>query len=139
MTDGRQRVHVDANVILRLLLGEPEDQAVAEEALFERAAAGNHTVVLNPAVLAEVIYVLSSPRVASWPRADVVSVLRSVCMLAGVEVADRDVVLDALRMFAATRLDWVDCLLLSYTPTMPVYTFDGTMLKAGGTAVPRDR
>lgn len=139
MTDGRPRVHVDANVILRLLLGEPVDQAGAAEALFQRAAGGDHTIVLHPAVLAEVIYVLSSPRVASWARADVVSVLRSVCMLAGVEVADRDIVLDALRMFATTRLDWVDCLLLSHTATMPVYTFDGTMVKAGATAIPRAR
>ncbi|HBQ95589.1 MAG TPA: hypothetical protein DD856_11650 [Sulfobacillus sp.] len=50
----------------------------------------------------------------------------------GVEVVDLDVVLKALQKFEETNLDWVDCLLLAYSPEIPVYTFDQAMVAAGG-------
>ncbi|MHB1611928.1 MAG: hypothetical protein ACYCT0_09595 [Sulfobacillus sp.] len=50
----------------------------------------------------------------------------------GVEVVDLDVVLKALRQFEKTNLDWVDCLLLAYSPEIPVYTFDQAMVTAEG-------
>lgn len=52
--------------------------------------------------------------------------------LEGVEVSDPEVVLVALHRFETTTLDWVDCLLLSYVPDIPVYTFDEAMIRAGG-------
>ena len=125
-------IHVDANVILRLLLGEPEGQARAAEALFARAAQGEFLIRIHPAVLAEVVYVLTSPRLAAIPRTRVAGVLRSLCTLEGVEVADLEPTLAALRRFEETSLDWVDCLLLGYGPELPVYTFNAAMLRAGG-------
>lgn len=125
-------VHVDANVILRLLLGEPEAQSRAAEALFASAARGELTVRIHPAVLAEVVYVLTSRRLAGIPRARVAGALRELLALEGVEVPDVEAVLSALHRFENTNLDWVDCLLLSYTPEIPVYTFDEAMIRAGG-------
>ncbi|MBX6378996.1 MAG: PIN domain-containing protein [Clostridia bacterium] len=124
--------HVDTNVILRLLLGEPEAQARAAETLFTRAAQGELTVRVHPAVLAEVVYVLTSPRLAALPRARVASVLRELLGLEGVEVPDLEATLAALRYFEETSLDWVDCLLLGYATETPVYTFDEAMIRAGG-------
>ena len=48
-------VHVDANIILRLLPGEPDGQARAAEALFARAEQGEFIIRIHPAVLAEVV------------------------------------------------------------------------------------
>lgn len=128
-------VHVDANVILRLLLGEPELQARAAEALFTRAARGEFVIRIHPAVLAEVVYVLTSPRLAGLPRARVAGVLRELLALEGVEVPDLEPTLAALRRFEETNLDWVDCLLLGYGPNVPVYTFDTAVIRAGGRPV----
>lgn len=127
-----ETVHVDANVILRLLLGEPEPQARAAEALFARAARGEFRIRIHPAVLAEVVYVLTSPRVAALPRGRVADALRALLTLDGVEVPDLEPTLAALRRFEETSLDWVDCLLLAYGPELPVYTFDEAVIRAGG-------
>jgi len=124
-------VHVDANVILRLLLGEPEPQARAAEAFFARAARGEFRIRIYPAVLAEVVYVLTSPGSRGCP-ARVADALRALLTLDGVEVPDLEPTLAALRCFEETSLDWVDCLLLSYGPELPVYTFDEAVIRAGG-------
>lgn len=52
--------------------------------------------------------------------------------LEGVEVIEFDMVLKALRQYEETHLDWADCLLLVYSPDIPVYTFDQAMVAAGG-------
>ena len=132
MREEARRAHVDANVILRLLLGEPEDQAHSSKAIFDRASRAELTAVIHPVVCAEVLYVLTSPRLAAYPRRQVADVLRGFFALEGVEVVDLDVVLKALRQFEETNLDWVDCLLLAYSPGIPVYTFDQAMVAAGG-------
>lgn len=53
MREAVRRAHVDANVILRLLLGEPPEQAQAAKALFERAARGELVTVIHPAAFDE--------------------------------------------------------------------------------------
>lgn len=129
-----ETVHVDANVILRLFLGEPEPEAQAAEALFTQAARGEFRIRIHPAVLAEVVYVLTSPRVAALPRQRVADVLRALFALDGVHVPDLRPTLAALRRFEETSLDWVDCLLLAYGVEIPVYTFDEAVIRAGGRA-----
>ena len=131
MTKEARRIHVDANVILRFLLGEPEDQAYSSKAIFDRASRAELTVAIHPVVCAEVIYVLTSPRLAAYPRRQVAEVLRGFFALEGVEVVDLDVVLKALRQFEETNLEWVDCLLLAYSKEVPVYTFDQAMVASG--------
>lgn len=130
------KAHVDADVILRFVLGAPEDQALASRALFDQAAKGCFCLVIHPAVLAEVIYVLTSLKLAAHPRHRVADVLGSVCGLDGVVTDNFEVALRALAMVADTRLDFVDCLMLGYAPELPVFTFDQEMVKAGGLMPP---
>ncbi len=132
MREEARRAHVDASVILRLLFGEPENQAHSSKAIFDRASRAELTAVIHPVVCAEVIYVLTSPRLAAYPRRQVADVLRGFFALEGVEVVDLDVVLNALGKFEETNLDWVDCLLLAYSLEVPVYTFGQAMVAAGG-------
>lgn len=136
MNKSRRRAYVDANVILRWLLGEPEPQALAAQRLFDRAAEGQVTLMIHSTVLAEVIYVLTSPRLGGHARDRVSNVLRDLLGLEGVEMVDLDVTLRALRAFEQTHLDWVDCLLLAYGPDAPVYTFDQDMVRLGGIIPP---
>ncbi|MCL5971919.1 MAG: PIN domain-containing protein, partial [Firmicutes bacterium] len=102
MREEARRAHVDANVILRLLLGEPEDQALSSKAIFDRASRAELIAVIHPVVCAEVIYVLTSPRLAAYPRRQVTDVLRGFFALEGIEVVDLDVALKALRQFEET-------------------------------------
>jgi predicted nucleic acid-binding protein len=52
------RYLVDANVLLRFLVGEPAAQAAAARKLFQRAAAGDLVLDVSPVTVAEVYYTL---------------------------------------------------------------------------------
>lgn len=126
--------YVDANIVLRLLLAEPEEQAHQAERLFLDASKGRFTLTILSPVLAEVIYVLASPRFGAQPRDTVASTLRELAGLEGVTVRDLPHVLTALHTYETTNLDWVDCLLLSHAAEAQIYTFDKEMIKRGAKA-----
>lgn len=123
--------YVDANVVLRLLLGEPEEQSHQAERLFVNASKGAVALVILSTVLAEVIYVLTSPRLGGHARDEVASTLREFAGLKGVVIDDLPHVLTALLTFENSNLDWVDCLLLSHASESPIYTFDKELVKRG--------
>ena len=123
--------YVDANIVLRLLLGEPEEQARQAERLFLNASTGRITLVILSPVLAEIIYVLTSPRLGGHARDEVASTLRELAGLKGVVVDDLPHVLTALLTYETSNLDWVDCLLLSRAVEAQIYTFDKELIKRG--------
>ena len=123
--------YVDANVVLRLLLGEPEEQAHKAERLFLNASNGQLNLVILSPVLAEVIYVLTSPRLGGHPREQVASTLRELAGLKGVVIDELPHVLAALLTYETSNLDWVDCLLLSRAAQARIYTFDKELIKRG--------
>ncbi len=123
--------YVDANIVLRLLLGEPEEQARQAERLFLNASNGRVTLVILSPVLAEVIYVLTSPRFGAHARGEVASTLRELAGLKGIVVDDLPHVLTALLTYETSSLDWVDCLLLSRAAEAQIYTFDKELIKRG--------
>ena len=107
---------LDANAILRYLLGDVEEQSNASA---EQIKAGCE---VNIEVLAECVYVLS--RVYSADR-DAISIAlikfldEVACTRAGVAKC-------ALEIFAQKNLDFVDCVLLaeSRVNSRRVFTFD---------------
>lgn len=124
-------VLVDANVILRFFQGEPPEQAAAAERLFAQAGQGAWRIVVHPLVVAEVLYVATSPHGLGLARPQAVRDVRDLLQLPGIDVPERARLLDALRRFETTNLDWVDCVLLSYAADQPVYTFDRAMWRHG--------
>ncbi len=123
--------YVDASIVLRLLLGEPEEQARKAERLFISASHERFTLVILSPVLAEIIYVLTSPRLGGHARDEVASTLRELAGLKGVVIDDLPHVLTALLTFETSNLDWVDCLLLSHVAEAQIYTFDKELVKRG--------
>ena len=126
-----EHVYVDANIILRFLEGWPEHQAVAALRLFRRAERGEIVIELHPTVVAEVVYVLCSPRSLGLERRQVAAWLREFLSLPGLSVPGLPATLKALEIFESGALDWVDYLLLAHTPDATVYSFDEKMQKAG--------
>ena len=98
------RTLVDANVVLRYMLRDDETMfATAEQTIREG-------VYLLPEVLAEVVYVLYG--VYSVPRAELASRLQ--ILVKEIQSEHPDVLDAALATFGATKLDFVDCLLVAY-------------------------
>lgn len=124
-------VYVDANVVLRFFQGEPESQAELAQRLFEGARSGLWRIVIHPIVLSEIIYVATSSHGLGLSRDRAIDDIRTMIHWDGVEVPERQRLIDALHRFESTRLDWADCILLSYASDHTVCTFDKDMISLG--------
>ena len=108
---------VDANIIIRFLMNDNIEQANKAEKTLK-----DHTVLILKEVLAEVVYVLIG--VYKIPRKDVVDNLLLLISNPKIVVTDKEKIIEALKIFKNTNLDFVDSLLCSYSGTNAIATFD---------------
>ena len=107
---------IDANVILRHLLRDSEEQSEQARIII---AGGAYTTT---EVLAEVVYVLE--KVYHVPREKIGNALSA--LLGEVSADYADAVIKALDIFKTRRLDFVDCVLIGRACVLgaDVFTFD---------------
>lgn len=112
---------IDANVILRYLLNDHEVMSPKARSVIMEGAC---TTV---EVLAEVVYVLMG--VYKAQREDISEWIS--CFLDDVTIENRQAILYALRVFADTSLDFVDCILIGYNRILGqhVFSFDKKLNK----------
>ena len=115
---------LDANVVLRFVLGYPEAQHSKTRSLLEAAERDELRLRLRAVILAECVYVLAS--FYELDRAEVAAELRRVIILPGIETAQTDVLLAALDHFGRSRLDFADCYLgaIAQATSAGVASFD---------------
>lgn len=118
---------LDTNVIIRYLTRDDEAKASRCLALLQRAEAGDEDLFLCEAILAEAVYVLSSPRLYHLPRQRVSELLSIIVNLRGVHLPDKAVCRRALDLYADSNLDFEDALLTAHLQAQgatSVYTYD---------------
>jgi predicted nucleic acid-binding protein len=74
---------VDTDVLIRLLTVDDLEKQAAAATLFEAVEAGELTVAAPYTVIADAVYVLSSPRVYYKSRAEVAAMLIPLVRLSG--------------------------------------------------------
>jgi predicted nucleic-acid-binding protein len=115
---------IDANIVLRYLLGDDEELSEKAKQIID------HSVVEVPIeVLCEVVFVLSGVyRVA---RQDIGIEVRGFFEKTNCVLPHREAVLKGLDLFAAKNLDFVDCILAGYNyiEDAAVHTFDKQLQK----------
>jgi len=101
---------VDTNIFIRLL--EKGDAGKMQRclALFQRAERGEVHLVTSESVVAEVVYVLSSPALYRLSRAEVVQLVRPLLEVKGLKIDHKRSILNALGLYAGSNLDFEDCL-----------------------------
>jgi len=104
--DGAAHAFVDANILLRLFTGKPDEQARAARDLMGRADAGDVVLHVCPLVVAEVVWVLTS--VYDQPVAAVCRVLTDFLASGGLVVEEGLQVAVALRDMERLGVDFVD-------------------------------
>ena len=111
-----QKILIDANVILRYLLNDDEDMAKKSEEVIKFGA------WTLPEVIAEVIYVLKS--VYKIEREEITTAILEI--LKEIDIEHKKTVVEAVKIFAETNLDFVDCILIAYRKieNADVFTFD---------------
>jgi len=121
MQRGINMVYADANVFLRFILNDNKEMADYAETLLN-----NHEAFLLHEVIAEMVYVLSS--VYNIKRKDIGKELTNLLIYA--ETDDKPVMLQALKNYSQTKLDFVDCILLAYSmiQNIEIATFDKKLI-----------
>lgn len=104
---------VDTDVLVRLITGDdPVEQAAAAD-LFRRVASGDVGGRAPESVIADTVFVLSSSRLYGMSRDRVREALAPLLGLPAFRVRNRPEVLRALDLYATTRLDVSDALLVA--------------------------
>ena len=104
---------IDTDVIIRLLTGDDPEKQDAASALFEQVEQGLLTIQAPDTVIADAVYVLSSPRLYHISRGDILEMLAALVRLPQFQVQNRWSVLQALEIYASTRLDFGDALIIA--------------------------
>lgn len=117
-------VIIDTNVILRHLLADHPDLTSRAHRFFEPVKRGETQAFLLESVVAECVYVLAGVYQAS--REDIVNALSRVLNYRGVVMDRWQAVRRALTIYADSRLDFVDALLLalSRSESWELFSFD---------------
>ncbi|MCD6490073.1 MAG: PIN domain-containing protein [Thermodesulfobacterium sp.] len=123
----KNTIIIDANVILRYLLKDNKKFYKEAEALFDDVFSGKKKIWIMHSVIAEVVYVLL--KLYSVPRKEIAEVLTELVKIKGVNVQDKEILLDAFKIFKNRNLDFVDCFLCAYSKKYRVISFDKKLNK----------
>ncbi len=118
----------DTNFILRYLLRDNEAHFAEAAAYFENVRIGKESALISESVLVECLYVLTKH--FQVPRIEASAGLGGILLYKGVVNTDRDVLTKALSLFAESRLDPVDCILVQRNALEghTVRTFDKALI-----------
>lgn len=110
---------VDANVVLRYLLNDIEDQARIATNYIEQ-----HKVNIPTEVIAEIVYVLE--RVYKISRKEISSKLSSLISYPNIEIENKEVITESFKIYAQRKFDFVDSILCAYKTirNVEIITFD---------------
>ena len=116
---------IDANIILRYLTKEPQEQAERTARLFEAAGRGEEDLLVEEVVFAEVVWTLTS--YYRMPRNRIASSLLEFLAEENIRAVDKEPLRLALVIFSERNLDFADALLAAkalHSGDLVVYSFD---------------
>lgn len=118
---------VDTSVFIRLLTGDDAEKAAKSLMLFQRARRGELDLVTSESVVAEVVFVLSSPVTYRTPRPRVAAALWPVLANPGLRIDHKRSILQALRRWEQSNIDFEDCLSVEHVIRQrldAIYSYD---------------
>ena len=104
-----RQAYVDANVIVRLITGDPPVMADQAAALFRSAEDGDLELIIDPIVVAETVWVLSSFH--GFATGDISQAMLTLLTSNGVVGDPPPETLQALALYEKKNVDFVDALL----------------------------
>jgi len=107
-------IFLDANVLIRLLTRDDPEKAQRCFDLLKRAERGELELVTSEYVIAEVVYVLSSPRLYHLPPKRIRDLLLPILSLRGLKLLSRQVYRQALDIYAQYNVDFGDALTVAH-------------------------
>jgi predicted nucleic acid-binding protein len=105
--------YIDTDVIIRLLTGDDPKKQAAASTLFERVEQGQLTIAAPDTVIADAVFVLSSPKLYHVSRVELKELLTPLVRLPHFRVQNQQSVLRALEIYASTKLDFGDTMIIA--------------------------
>ena len=126
---GRSMVdsYIDTDVIIRLLTGDDQQKRKDATALFEKVAQGDIVLFAPDTVIADAVFVLSSPKLYDLPRAEIRYLLTALLRYPNFKVENKQVVIKALDFYADKNIDFGDAMLVVLTQQSEgrlIYSYD---------------
>ena len=120
---------IDTNVVLRHILSDDPQQAVAVKSVFDALRSGEKAALLRESVLAECVYILL--HYYEVPRPELVEKLDGVLRYPGIVNRDKHDLREALKFFSENSIDFVDCILVAKARIgeLELVTFDEKLKK----------
>jgi predicted nucleic acid-binding protein len=120
-----KRAYVDANVIIRLITGDPPEMAERAERLFRQVDEGGVELVVSDIVIAETVWVLSS--FYGFSAYQIGPALEAFLIHDHIVSDQKEELLRALALYEEHNLDFADALLsvlMVSSDVLDVYSFD---------------
>jgi len=133
MTRKSEAVSIDANIILRYLLGDHKDLSVKAANILEGVEACESAVMCDPVNLAEVVWVLSS--YYKLPNKEIYRGLEPILKMDGFLIPNKDRYLLALKLFAESVRHFGDacaCAGALQECSGKLYSFDAQLSEVSG-------
>lgn len=120
-----ERCFADTNIFLRYLTNDIPSQADAVERLLKRAAAGKLVLVTSVLVMAEIVWTMESYYALRRPQ--IQSHMMAILNTGGIEVENRNLILQALAWYGESNVDFIDAYNAAWLQAQDLkcaYTFD---------------
>ena len=120
---------IDTNLILRLLLGDDENQFVKSKRYFEKASKGNFKLIVFTQVIFEIIYVLE--KFYKLSRNEISEKILILINLDYLKIEERDILNKVFNEYAKFGLSAVDIYLLHkcIQENLGLLSFDKKLMK----------
>lgn len=105
---------LDTNIILRYLTRDLPEKAERCLALFQQADRGEVELTTSEAIIAEVVYVLSSPNLYNLSRDRIRALLTPLLDLKGLKVPSRSLYHHALEIYTTYAIDFEDAMAVAH-------------------------
>lgn len=121
---------VDANVVLRFLLGDSTTLSPKAKDIFQKAEDGAHEIYLDEVIVAETVWVLQS--FYKLNRKDIAGKLLTLLGQDWIINPRKPLMLSALTAYEHGPLHYIDCWILavSHRLEIPLATFDHKLKKS---------
>jgi predicted nucleic-acid-binding protein len=119
------RAYVDANVVVRLVTGDPVEMAEQAAGLFRRVDNGELEIIIDEIVVLETVWVMSS--FYGFTPAQIAPLMRTFLVGRGIICDQRIELLQALTLYDDKNIDFADALLavkVTKHNVRDIYSFD---------------
>jgi predicted nucleic acid-binding protein len=118
---------LDTNIFLRHLLNDHPDHSPRAHHLFQAIESREVAGWTSPLVVAEIVFVLSSPRTYAVPREEIRDNLLPLLLLPGIQLDGKRVYNRVFELYVGLDIDYIDCYhasLIERSEQNTLYSFD---------------